>query len=114
MELRHLKYFLTVAEELHFGRAAERLHITQPPLSQQIGKLEEELGIQLFHRTRRRVELTDAGRIFLEEAQLTIRQAQQAVTVAERVSRGQIGRLDVGFTSVTLYEVLPKVVKWFR
>lgn len=114
MELRHLRYFVAVAEELHFGRAAEKLHIAQPPLSQQIRKLEEELGIQLFLRTKRRVELTDAGRMFLEEARLTIAQAEQTVRVAGRVSRGLIGRLNVGFASVTLYGVLPKIVRTFR
>jgi DNA-binding transcriptional LysR family regulator len=114
VELRHLRYFVAVAEELHFGRAAARLHMAQPPLSQQIRKLEDELGVQLFYRTKRRVELTDAGRMFLEEARLTIEQAEQTARVAERASRGQVGRLTVGFASVTLYGVLPRLVKLFR
>lgn len=111
MELRHLRYFVAVAEELHFGRAAKRLGIAQPPLSQQIRQLEEELGITLFRRTKRRVELTAAGGVFLVEVQRTLEQVQRAVQAAERASRGQTGRLMVGFVPSADLDVLPRVLR---
>lgn len=99
MDLRHLRYFLCVAEELHFGRAALRLGISQPPLSQQIRALEEELGMQLFERTSRRVRLTDAGRLFEPEARKTLEQMDRATKVAQRAQRGEVGLLNLGFTT---------------
>ncbi len=114
MELRHLRYFITVAEELHFGRAAQRLHIAQPPLSQQIRQLEEELGVVLFYRTKRSVQLTDAGNVFLEEAKQVLIQVAQAVQAAQRASRGEIGQLLVSFVSSAAYNVLPKILQVFR
>jgi len=112
VELRHLRYFVAVAEELHFGRAAVRLHIAQPPLSQQIRHLEEELGVTLLSRTNRRVELTNAGRVFLVEARRTIDQAAHAMRMAQRAHRGQAGRLVIGFVVSTV--VLPDVLRVFR
>lgn len=114
MELHQLYYFIAVAEELHFGRAAERLRITQPPLSQQIQKLEEELGAQLFARTKRHVELTEIGKIFLEEARKTVSQAELAVQAVHRASHGEIGRLNIGFVGSASCEILPKLVHNFR
>jgi DNA-binding transcriptional LysR family regulator len=114
MELRHLQYFVAVAEELHFGRAAQRLNMAQPPLSQQIRHLEEELGVQLFQRTRRHVELTDAGQAFLQEARLTLAQAEHAVKIARQAGRGEIGRLTIGFVGSATYEALPNIIRNFQ
>ncbi|HYN27532.1 MAG TPA: LysR substrate-binding domain-containing protein [Burkholderiales bacterium] len=114
MELRHLRYFVTVAEELHFGRAAEKLHISQPPLSMQIRSLEEELGVMLLHRTQRHVSLTQAGQVFLQEARQILARLEQAVLMTRRAGRGEIGELAVGFISVADYNVLPVVLREFR
>lgn len=114
MELRHLRYFVILAEELHFGRAAERLHIAQPPLSQQIRQLEAELGFQLFHRTKRTVQLTEAGQIFLGQAQAILRQLEQAIQVGRQTSRGEFGQLVIGFVSSAAYNVLPPILRAFR
>jgi DNA-binding transcriptional LysR family regulator len=114
VELRHLRSFLAVAEELHFGRAAARLHISQPPLSQQIRRLEDEIGVRLFRRTNRRVQLTPAGRVFLAEARQTIASAERAVAAAQRVERGEIGELVVGYVPSATYGPLPDVIRVFR
>jgi len=114
IELRHLRYFIAVAEELHFGRAAERLHMAQPPLSQQIRQLEAELGFQLFHRTRRKVELTEAGHVFLEEARKVLHQMNLAIQTGRQASRGEAGQLTIGFVSSAAYNVLPEVLRHFR
>lgn len=99
MELRHLRYFVCLAEEMHFGRAAQRLAISQPPLSQQIRALEDELGARLFDRTSRRVRLTEVGLAFLPEARETLLQAERAAEAARLAQRGEIGRLGIGFTA---------------
>lgn len=114
MELRHLTYFIAVAEELHFGRAARRLNISQPPLSQQIRQLEEELGVRLFNRTKRNVEMTRAGTVFLAEARRIIDAAQDAVRRAVRADKGETGNLAVGFIGSANYSVLPPVIREFR
>lgn len=115
MELRHLRYFVVLAEELHFGRAARRLAISQPPLSQQIQQLEEELGGPLFARTSRRVELTEAGRVFLAEARAALARAEQAQEIGRRATRGEIGELRLGFTaSAPLANVMPAIIRAFR
>jgi len=114
MELRHLRYFVAVAEELHFGRAAARLHMAQQPLSRQIRQLESELDVSLFQRTKRTIRLTEAGEAFWEEAQKTLRQAERAIAVAQRVSRGEAGSLQIGFTGPILNSVLPTIVRQFK
>jgi DNA-binding transcriptional LysR family regulator len=114
VELRHLRSFLAVVEELHFSRAAARLHISQPPLSQQIRRLEDELGARLFRRTKRRVELTPAGQTFLIEARQTLAQAERAVRAAQRAERGELGELVVGYVPSATYGPLPDVIRMFR
>ena len=115
MELRHLRYFVAVAEELNFGRAAERLRIAQPPLSRQIRDLEREIGSPLFERVPRGVELTPAGRAFLPEARLTLAQAERAQRTAQRAAQGETGRLRVGFVEAATHSgILPDVLSFFR
>lgn len=101
MELRHLRYFLAVAEELNFTKAAERLSMSQPPLSMQIRDLEEELGVQLFHRTKRRVRLTTAGEVFLAETREILSRSVRAAERARQANRGESGVLRVGFLTST-------------
>jgi DNA-binding transcriptional LysR family regulator len=114
MELRHLRYFTAVAEELHFGRAAERLHIAQSALSQQILGLEAELGIQLLERTKRRVRLTAAGQALLEDTRSILYQVEQAIEQSQRIARGEIGQLRIGFTILSLHSVLTRILANFR
>jgi len=114
MELRHLTYFVAVAEELHFGRAAKRLNISQPPLSQQIRQLEEEIGVRLFNRTKRSVKITPAGLVFLAEARRILSMSGEAVRRAVRADKGEIGNLAVGFIGSANYSVLPLVIREFR
>jgi DNA-binding transcriptional LysR family regulator len=115
MELRHLRYFVAVAEELHFGRAARRLGIAQPPLSQQIRKLEEELGAPLFVRASRRVQLTDIGRTFLDEARATLAASERAMRVAKRAIAGDLGRLHFGYVaSAVMHAPFTTLMRRFR
>jgi DNA-binding transcriptional LysR family regulator len=114
MELRHLRYFVAVAEELHFGRAAARLRISQPPLSLQIRDLERELGVRLFARNRRRVELTAGGAAFLAEAREILQRAEGAGERARRASRGESGALGVGFVTSATNEAFASILREFQ
>ncbi|MFE1165664.1 LysR substrate-binding domain-containing protein [Nocardiopsis sp. NPDC058789] len=109
MDLRHLRYFVAVAEELHFGRAAERLHMAQPPLSQQIRQLEAELGVELLHRTTRRVALTEAGRVYLDLARGILADVDRAAHQARLVSSGAVGHLSLGCVGSATYSLLPNL-----
>jgi len=112
MELRHLRYFLAVAEQLNFTRAAKSLHISQPPLTQQIRHLEEQLGVSLFDRSMYRIQLTDAGKVFVSEVRRILMDVQRAVTLAQRAAAGAIGRVRVGFTESASFN--PLVTSAFR
>jgi DNA-binding transcriptional LysR family regulator len=114
VELRHLRSFVAVAEERHFGRAAERLHIAQPPLSQQIRRLEAELGVTLLHRTTRSVELAPAGEVLLVRAREILAAVDGATEDARRAARGEFGRLAVGFTGSATYALLPQLAAALR
>jgi DNA-binding transcriptional LysR family regulator len=113
MELRHLRYFVAVAEELHFGHAAARLHTSQPSLSQQIRNLEKELRVDLFRRTKRKVELTAAGRRFLREALEILKAAERAAALARETERAETQRLTVGVSPDTDWEFLGRVIRAF-
>src|SRR4051812_30202756 len=113
MELRRLRYFVAVAEELHFRRAAERLHLAQPALSQQIRKLENELGVDLFHRSKRGVALTSAGTLFLDEARRLLRHAEDAARAARNAGSGTIGRLRVGHVPDAIPPAFPRAIAAF-
>ncbi|MGW0039978.1 LysR family transcriptional regulator [Gordonia desulfuricans] len=114
MELRHLRYFRAVAEELHFGRAAQRLHIAQPPLSQQIRQLEDELGVALLTRSTRRVELTPAGAAYLPRVVEILEAVDAAGAQARRVAEGLEGHLTIGCVGSATYSLLPRLVRTLR
>ncbi|MGN4123456.1 LysR substrate-binding domain-containing protein [Lysinibacillus sphaericus] len=112
MDIRKMRYFITVAEELNFSRAAERLRMAQPPLSQEIRKLEVELGVQLFYRTKRKVELTNAGKIFLDGVRQIMVQVEKTIRETQLADEGKIGQLAVGFVDST--EIVIEILKKFR
>ena len=114
MELRHLRYFVAVAEERHFGRAATRLHMAQPPLSQQIRNLETELGVVLLRRTTRRVDLTAAGETYLARAREILASVDEAGAEAGRVAEGLVGRVVIGCVGSATYSVLPALARTLR
>ncbi|MDZ4862162.1 MAG: LysR substrate-binding domain-containing protein [Gemmatimonadota bacterium] len=114
IELRHFRAVAAVAEELHFGRAAARLGIAQPPLSQQIQRLEQLLGTRLFDRTSRRVQLTDAGHAFLVEARRVLAQVEEAIGAAHRAGRGESGEIKVAFAATVMFLALPRIIRTFR
>jgi DNA-binding transcriptional LysR family regulator len=114
IDLRHLRYFVAVAEELHFGRAAARMGIQQPPLSQQIKYLESVIGHALFIRTSRSVALTAAGQELLDRARRTLARVQDDLNAVRRVGRGEVGALTVGFAGSAMLTVLPDVIKVYR
>lgn len=114
VELRHLFAFVAVAEELHFGRAAKRLQMAQPPLSQQIRRLEKELGVQLFERNTRSVRLTSAGESFLQPVRTVIEDLDTAVRVARAAGRGEYGRVSIGFAGASSHETLPRLTRAVR
>ncbi|MFJ4900648.1 LysR family transcriptional regulator [Streptomyces sp. NPDC088727] len=114
MELRHLSAFVAVAEELHFGRAAKRLQMAQPPLSQQIRRLEKELGVQLFERNTRSVRLTGAGESFLQPVRSVLDDLDVAVRAAKAAGRGEYGRVSIGFAGASSHETLPRLTRAVR
>jgi len=114
MKLSQLEYFIVVAEELHFGRAAQRLHRSQPPVSRQIRLLEEELGVELFSRNTQSVSLTRAGRVFLKEVLPALAQINHAVDAAKRAASGQIGVLAIGMTGSIMFGILPRILTEVR
>ena len=115
MELRHLRYFVAVAEELNFTRAAKRLGINQPPLSLQIRQLEKEMGTPLFHRRARGIELTGAGKLLLEEARIILKQVERAKTGVQRRARGETGRINLGSVGGTYFHpLIPAIIREYR
>jgi DNA-binding transcriptional LysR family regulator len=114
IELRHLRYFVAVAEDLHFGRAAQRLHLAQPPLSQQIRKLEDLLGVSLFLRTSRSVSLTSAGDALLQRARRTLRNVQRDIDETRNIGRGEVGSLHIGFIGSAMFSTLPSILRSYR
>jgi DNA-binding transcriptional LysR family regulator len=114
LEFRQVRYFLAVVEELHFRRAAERLHVAQPTISQQIARLEADLGVRLLERSSRSVELTVAGRAFAAEAVLLLRQRDDAVAAARRAAGGEVGRLSIGFVGPAALGMLNQLIRAYR
>jgi DNA-binding transcriptional LysR family regulator len=114
MELRHLRYFITVAEELNFCRAAERLRIAQPPLSVQIRQLEEELGTSLFYRVKRRLTLSPAGEVLFTQGRRLLQDTEQVVDQVKQAAQGKTGRLSIGFVGTAMYDILPAALKLYR
>jgi DNA-binding transcriptional LysR family regulator len=114
MELRHLRYFVAVAEEQNVTRAAARLHVSQPPLSRQIRDLEEELGVALFVHGAKTVRLTEAGRVFLTEARAVVQRADEAVQTVKAVASGQRGEIHVGYAPSLTVELLPRALRFFQ
>lgn len=115
MELRHLRYFVVVAEEEHMTRAAQRLKIQQPPLSSQIRDLEQYLGVQLFDRTPRSIRLNAVGQVFLEDARELLASADRAIMRAQQTARGEFGRLAIGYTSsASLHPKVPQLIRAFN
>lgn len=114
MELRHLRYFVAVAEELHFGRAARRMHIAQPPLSQQIKQLEHELGAPLFTRTSHKVELAAAGHLLLPRARDILERTQSAVEAIKRMAEGEIGTITIGYVEEAVHFAFPQLINPFQ
>lgn len=114
MELRHLRYFLAVAKHLNFTRAAETLHMAQPPLSRQIKELEEEIGVPLFERQGRRISLSSAGEVFAERARQILAATGAAVVDSKRAARGEVGRIAVGFFEHIAYTMLPPLLRGFQ
>lgn len=113
-DLHHLRQFVTVAEERHFGRAAKRLHMAQPPLSQAIKRLEDRMGILLFERTKRKVDLTPAGETLLAEAHVLLANAKRTIQLTHQAAQGLQGRIAIGFVSAALYRLLPEALRAFR
>ena len=114
MELRHLRYFVVVAEEQNVTRAAARLHVSQPPLSRQIRDLEDELGVALFHHGAKAVRLTEAGRLFLDEARAVLKRAEEAVQAVKAAASGQRGEIHVGYAPSLTVELLPRALRFFQ
>jgi len=114
MELRHLRYFVCVADEQNIGRAALRLHISQPPLTRQIQQLEEQVGARLFHRTGRGVELTDAGRVLYDDARNILAMAERAAERANKAAQGLLGRVDVAIFGSGIFGAIPRLLRRFR
>src|SRR5580765_6164099 len=114
MELRHLRYFVAVAEEQNVTRAAARLHVSQPPLSRQIRDLEDELGVAPFDHGAKAVRLTEAGRVFLTEARAVVQRAEEAVQTVKAVASGKRGEIHVGYAPSLTVELLPRALRFFQ